>query len=349
MRIYVTWPTPFEPWLERRHHGGNYQQAFHYFHGLQAAFHPDVPVIWNSWNIPIADVASGDWLISHPAFDIAGADNRNVVRSVLERGVKVGYITNDCLYSYPWTVGYYDRHGYRGFDNCGLNRCDPDPDGTNAFCKAQCVEYAQAQFVLSHANRRAIHLWQHDDPSIALKKTILANAGVNFTPVIAPTDKAALPREVFNSRRKKFLVYSGEHHLKQQQQFKRLCPNETLEMGSVNWFHPATYKHVIDTSSFAVSCSLQEAEPYFGLECMSKGLLLVGGEDWYQAPEELTWRHAADGSTDKSNWEKIMFLCSDDPRVEEIYNDQMDRFHQDSANTWPCFISILKEKILSSR
>lgn len=347
-RIYISWPGNPEMFRLRQHHHGNAHQACKMLRGLQDHF---PHVTWLNWlEEPLwSQVTPGDWLICHP--DWQGSWDK-VARPFLERGGRLGLVMNDPIYNYAWAHGAYNLHGYHGFDHMGLFYSEqlPNPSATH-----MAKQILQAEFTLCHSNSVVMEKWRSGSPEVFCAKSVLEGAK-NFRLVKAPCDTEALFREYHHpypvgKKQGQLLVYGRADWRKVPQHVhEALFPGDWVPFEPINWFVRESYLDHLESCRVAVSASLQEAFPYFGLECLSKGLLFMGSEDWYDGfgYEALIWRHGRspnDRYARLTNKAKLKFLQSDSMELTRMYQDVQSKFREDVEHTWEFFNGVMASYI----
>lgn len=338
-RIYFSWPTHWKPYLEGRS-DTNPEFAFCMFWGLHERFESVTFLDWNQRaGVPLDSECV---LISHGSWPVqAGLKTLDHIQDFLDAGAKWVNIVNDPLYNYTAGDGCYNLHGYDGFDNKGMYRCIPNGSHMQTIAEAK-----KASLTLCHANDVAIKLWRENHPSVMNWKNEVA--GYDFRPLISPIDKPRFYREVFDSKKKKILLPNGPDFRKQPQTvWPMLDQDKWRSFGDTSYFIPAQYKSIVETCSIICHPSLQESFSYFLSETMCKGLLPIAGEDWFDGYgyEQLIWRQSADGSTMPANREKLLWLLSDSPEVETVYQEVIAHHWNRRDNSWGRWLDIIEDHI----
>jgi hypothetical protein len=334
MKIYFSWPDGYGRW-ERGCGKQNSQQAFFTLQGLRERFEN---VEWLPWGKKATD---GDWLVCHHSWPIGEGDSHNQIQDFTQRGGKYLMIMNDPLLPYTASSGRYDRHGYDGILP-GQAKVDFQ---TNGYLHCLLREMKLADAVLCHANELTVRKWLTNHPDILEWKRITSD--FDFVPHVSPIHKESFPRRVFASSKKNFVILSGTDLRKNSAGVRRLGLPNIIEFGNASWRDESTLTRIFANCSFLVSPSLQEACQYWLHEGMCRGLLGIGGEDWWDGYgyEELIWRQSFDRSTDAENKEKLLFLASDSPRVEYIYQDVIAQFFTRTDNNWKSWMDVIEQKI----
>ena len=305
--------------------------------GLQERFEN---VEWLPWKYTAMDVESGDWLVTHHSWPVSGPGRDRLV-SFKQNGGRILMIMNDPLLPYTASTGRYDRHGYDG-----IIPHSPYVDfQTNGYLHCLLREMELATTTLCHASEIAVRKWLINHPDILAWKQLTRD--MDFIPHVSPIAKEEFPRRVMNANSKNFVILSGSDLRKNSAAVRRLGLPNVIEFEHAAWRHEKTLERILAHCSFVVSPSLQEACQYWLHEGMCRGLLGIGGEDWWDGYgyEELIWRQSFDGSTDEANREKLLFLSSDSPRVEAIYQDVLAQFFTRTDNTWKAWIDVMELKI----
>lgn len=235
----------------------------------------------------------------------------------------------------------YDLHGHiSGFDGKRMNFCDP-----NNHHWQRLLEIKKADFTLCHVSDLQLKRWNEKHPLTEEWRKQVGDA--NFIPIVSPIAKEAFPREVFDSSKKRFLIPNPCVRKQPHKILDLIGADNCMAFGDTSWFIPEQYNRIVQNCSFIAHPSLQESMPYFMQEAMCKGLLPIGGEDWFDGygHEQLIFRQSADGSTMPANREKLLWLLSDSPLVEQLYHEVLDRHFARKDNEWDYFCDVIEREI----